>query len=146
MRGDEPAVHPASLRQLVEALENPEIAIATVVRRLSPGEAANPNVVKAVLAINGDALYFSRSAIPSNAEQRGATGYAHLGLYGYRREVLLRIAALPPTPLELAEQLEQLRALEHGIRIRCVLTANDSVAVDTPADLARAEAALRAFG
>jgi 3-deoxy-manno-octulosonate cytidylyltransferase (CMP-KDO synthetase) len=146
VQGDEPAVHPASLRQLVEALENPEIAIATLVRRLSPGEAANPNVVKAVLAINGDALYFSRSAIPSNAEQRGATGYAHLGLYGYRREVLLRIAALPPTPLELAEQLEQLRALEHGIRIRCVLTANDSVAVDTPADLARAEAALRAFG
>ncbi len=146
IQGDEPAVHPTSLRQLAHVLEDPEIQMATLVRRLRPEERADPNVVKAVLAINGDALYFSRSDIPHRREEGGATAYAHLGLYAYRREVLLRIASLPATPLEEAEKLEQLRALEHGIRIRCVLTAHDSVAVDTPADLARAEAAVRKFG
>jgi len=141
VQGDEPAVHPATLCQLAQALEDPEVQMATLIRPLLPTERSNPNVVKTVLALNGDALYFSRSDIP---HQRGKAGarYAHQGLYGYRREILLRIAAFPPTPLEEAETLEQLRALEHGIRIRCVLTAHPSVAVDTQGDLVRAEKAL----
>jgi 3-deoxy-manno-octulosonate cytidylyltransferase (CMP-KDO synthetase) len=146
VQGDEPAVHPTSLRQLARALDDPDVQMGTLVRRLRPDERANPNVVKAVLAVNGDALYFSRSDIPHRLGEGAAMAYAHLGLYVYRREVLLRIASLPPTSLEETEKLEQLRALEHGIRIRCLLTAYDSVAVDTRDDLARAEAAVRAFG
>jgi len=141
VQGDEPAIHPAALRQLVQAFQDPDVRMATLVRPLLPAERSDPNVVKAVLALNGDALYFSRSDIP---HPRGKAGphYGHLGLYGYRRELLLRIAALAPTPLEEAEMLEQLRALEHGIRIRCVLTPHSSVSVDTPGDLELAEKAL----
>jgi 3-deoxy-manno-octulosonate cytidylyltransferase (CMP-KDO synthetase) len=146
VQGDEPAVHPATLRQLAQALQDPEVQMATLVRQLLPAERSNPNVVKTALALNGDALYFSRSDIPHQRGQVSPTRYAHQGLYGYRREVLLRIAALSPTPLEEAEMLEQLRALEHGIPIRCVLTSHHSVAVDTPGDLARAEKALLELG
>ena len=141
VQGDEPAVHPATLRQLAQALEDPAVQMATLIRPLLPTERSNPNVVKTVLALNGDALYFSRSDIP-HQRAKVVPRYAHQGLYGYRREVLLRIAAFSPTPLEEAETLEQLRALEHGIRIRCVLTAHPSVAVDTQGDLVRAEKAL----
>jgi 3-deoxy-manno-octulosonate cytidylyltransferase (CMP-KDO synthetase) len=101
-----------------------------------PAEFDNPNVVKVVVDSNGDALYFSRSAIPF---RRGAieTAFKHIGMYGYRRDFLLAFAALPQTPLECAESLEQLRALEHGFRIRTVPTRHESIEVDTPEDLER---------
>jgi len=142
VQGDEPAVHPESLRQLAQALAAPAVGMATLVRRLLPAERRNPNVVKVALALNGEALYFSRSDIPHQSGAVVPPRYAHLGLYAYRREVLLQLASLPPSPLELSEQLEQLRALENGIRIHCVLTTHHSLAVDVPEDVARAEAAL----
>lgn len=142
VQGDEPVVHPESLRQLAQSLANPAVQMATLVRRLLPAERRNPNVVKVALSLTGDALYFSRSDIPHQSGAVVPPRYAHLGLYGYRREVLLHLASLPPSPLEMAEQLEQLRALENGIRIQCVVTTQHSLAVDVPEDVARAEAAL----
>jgi 3-deoxy-manno-octulosonate cytidylyltransferase (CMP-KDO synthetase) len=145
VQGDEPLLSPVALRELVAVLADPAVGVATLVRPLREEERANPNVVKALLASSGDALYFSRADLPycrdPNARPKR---YAHLGLYGFRRATLLRLAALPPSPLEQAEKLEQLRALEAGIAIRCALTDYVSVGVDTPLDLAQAEARLGA--
>ena len=101
----------------------------------------NPNVVKVVVDRNGDALYFSRSKIPYCRED--GVCFKHIGLYGFRREFLLTFAALPQTPLERAESLEQLRALEHGYRIRAVETRFDSIEVDTPETWSASAAACR---
>jgi len=110
----------------------------------NPREIGDPNVVKVVTGRNGDAIYFSRSAIPFVRDSAAATPlplrFKHIGLYVYRREFLLRYAELPVGPLELAERLEQLRAIENGFRIRVVETEYDSMGVDTPADLERAAA------
>ncbi|MGZ3459099.1 MAG: cytidylyltransferase domain-containing protein, partial [Archangium sp.] len=143
---DEPLVDPASLRVLAGLFADPAVEMGTLVRPLEAAEGESPHVVKAVLALNGDALYFSRSPIPFFREpgEPAAVGrWAHLGLYGYRRQTLLRLAGLSATPLEQAEKLEQLRALEHGLRIRCGKVAGRTVAVDVPEDVARVEAAMR---
>lgn len=142
IQGDEPLVHPESLRTLAEAFADPTLPMATLVRPLEPDEHDNPNVVKVVLRRSGDALYFSRANIPyarDGKDSPGTVRYAHLGLYGFRRDVLLNLSELPPTPLELTERLEQLRALEHGVSIRCLRTEHKSLGVDSPEDLARAE-------
>jgi 3-deoxy-manno-octulosonate cytidylyltransferase (CMP-KDO synthetase) len=145
LQGDEPLVELASLRALVHAFRDTEVSMATLVRPLEDAaERLSPHVVKVVLDARGDALYFSRADIPSARDQTRVPRFAHVGLYGYRRATLIRLAQLPPGTLEQAESLEQLRALEHGIRIRCVRTEEQSIGVDTPADLARAEAALAA--
>jgi 3-deoxy-manno-octulosonate cytidylyltransferase (CMP-KDO synthetase) len=146
VQGDEPLVDPDSLRVLAGLFADPAVEMGTLVRPLEAAEVDNPNVVKAVLALNGDALYFSRSTVPFVREPGDAPGvkrWAHLGLYGYRRQTLLRLAGLSATPLEQAEKLEQLRALEHGLRIRCGKVAGRTVAVDVPEDVARVEAAIR---
>jgi 3-deoxy-manno-octulosonate cytidylyltransferase (CMP-KDO synthetase) len=146
VQGDEPLVDPASLRTLAELFADTQVQMATLVRPLESADAVSPNVVKAVLALNGDALYFSRATLPfvrDAADGAAVRRWAHLGLYGYRRDTLLRLATLPATPLEGAEKLEQLRALEHGIRIRCGHVTGTSVAVDVPDDVARVEALLR---
>jgi len=155
VQGDEPAIHPSALAQLMMAFDDPAVRMATLVRALAATDAGNPNLVKAVLAANGDALYFSRADIPFHRDEPGgpstplgmngggALRHGHLGIYAYRRETLLALARLPPSPLEQAENLEQLRALENGISIRCVLTSHPSVGVDTPEDIARAEILLR---
>lgn len=149
VQGDEPLVDPQALRVLAGLFTAPEVHMGTLVRPLEAAEVPNPNVVKVVLARNGDALYFSRAAIPFIREP-GAEGsvhrWAHLGLYGYRRETLLELASLPPSPLEEAEKLEQLRALEHGVPIRCGHVHGSTVAVDVPEDVARVEAVMRARG
>ena len=109
----------------------------------NPREIDDPNVVKVVTDRNGDAIYFSRSPIPfvrDSAALPLAPRFKHIGLYVYRREFLLRYSELPVGPLELAERLEQLRAIENGFHIRMVETEYDSMGVDTPADLERAEA------
>jgi 3-deoxy-manno-octulosonate cytidylyltransferase (CMP-KDO synthetase) len=142
VQGDEPLVHPESLRALASAFLDPAVEMATMVRALQPEERASPHVVKAVLDLRSDALYFTRADVPFAREATAAERWAHQGLYGYRRATLLRLASLPPTPLEQAESLEQLRALEHGIRIRCVVSPHPSLGVDTPEDLARAETLL----
>jgi 3-deoxy-manno-octulosonate cytidylyltransferase (CMP-KDO synthetase) len=158
VQGDEPLLDPAGIDAAVEALlADDELPISTLSLPLrSLDEMLSPSVVKVVTNARGDALYFSRSPIPhvrvggaldwrASAQQALARGLArkHLGLYAYRREALLRFAALPPAPLEQAEQLEQLRALHHGMRIGVVpLQGEGGVAVDTPEDLERVRALL----
>jgi 3-deoxy-manno-octulosonate cytidylyltransferase (CMP-KDO synthetase) len=146
VQGDEPLVHPEALRALASAFDDSEVEMATLVRPLRDEELQNPNVVKAVMDVRSDALYFSRADVPFSRRGASVHRWAHLGLYGYRRAILLRLAGLAPTPLEHIESLEQLRALENGIRIRCVPTAFASIGVDTPEDLQRAEALLRGGG
>lgn len=146
VQGDEPLIAPEGLKALAQLFDDPSVQMATLVRPLEESERANPNVVKVVLAENRDALYFSRADLPFDRDaqtgQKPATidRLGHIGIYGYRRQVLERLAALPPHPLEQSERLEQLRALAHGIPIRCAWTRFTSIGVDTPDDLKKAEA------
>jgi 3-deoxy-manno-octulosonate cytidylyltransferase (CMP-KDO synthetase) len=138
VQGDEPLLDPRAIGELVKPFADPSILMTTLYRRIdNPRELANPNVVKVVLDRGGFALYFSRAPIPFVRDPRGGWPplYRHIGLYAYRRSTLLVLASLEPTPLERAESLEQLRALEHGIRIKAVETRYESFGVDTPEDL-----------
>jgi 3-deoxy-manno-octulosonate cytidylyltransferase (CMP-KDO synthetase) len=143
VQGDEPLVEPAMIAEAIAPFaDDPSLEMSTVCRRLDDvHEFQNPHLVKAVVGLDGFALYFSRAPVPYNratANQSVATvALKHIGLYVYRRECLLKLAALPQSPLEVAESLEQLRALEHGIRIKAVETRYDSIGVDTPEDLER---------
>jgi 3-deoxy-manno-octulosonate cytidylyltransferase (CMP-KDO synthetase) len=140
LQGDEPLIQPEAIDQAVEPLRaDPGVQMTTLCRAIQdPEDLASPNVVKVVRDLRGDALYFSRSPIPFTREtEDGPLGWKHIGLYAYRRDLLLRFARLPASPLERRESLEQLRALEHGVHIRVVETTWDSVGVDTPADLER---------
>jgi 3-deoxy-manno-octulosonate cytidylyltransferase (CMP-KDO synthetase) len=160
VQGDEPLIDPASIDAAVAPFaSDPDLQMSTLRYRLDDAaEALDPNAVKVVVDRNGYALYFSRTPIPfvglrrpSSFNRAGAPPparsprvgdgsglfYKHIGLYAYRREFLLRFSRLEPTPLERAERLEQLRALEHGFRIRTVETRHDSIGVDSEADLAR---------
>ncbi len=138
VQGDEPLLDPASVDAAVAAcLDDPGVSISTLRTPLADADANNPNVVKVVIDLRGDALYFTRSAVPYvRAGQPPVQAWRHLGLYVYRRSALLALAQLQPTPLEQAEGLEQLRALEHGLAIRTVATATTAPSVDTPDDLA----------
>jgi 3-deoxy-manno-octulosonate cytidylyltransferase (CMP-KDO synthetase) len=146
VQGDEPLIEPAMIDEAVEAFAgDPALEMSSLRRRLHPGgdEARNSNVTKVVVDRNGFALYFSRAPIPFvRAGSPVPPAWRHVGLYVYRRECLQRLAALPPTALEQAEALEQLRALEHGIRIKVVETSFDSIGVDTPQDLERVRAVM----
>jgi 3-deoxy-manno-octulosonate cytidylyltransferase (CMP-KDO synthetase) len=139
VQGDEPLIDPDAIAAAVAPFAaDPGVPMTTLYRRIEqPAELNNPNIVKVVLDRAGYALYFSRAPIPFARDPRAGWPplYRHIGLYAYRRSTLLVIAALEPTPLERAESLEQLRALEHGIRIKAVETAYDSLGVDTPEDL-----------
>jgi 3-deoxy-manno-octulosonate cytidylyltransferase (CMP-KDO synthetase) len=139
VQGDEPLIDPHSITEAVAPFfDDASLQMTTLYRRIStPAELADPNVVKVVVDRAGFALYFSRSPVPFVANPRGGYPplYRHVGLYAYRRSALLVFATLEPTPLERTESLEQLRALEHGIRIKAVETKYDSLVVDTPADL-----------
>ncbi len=143
IQGDEPLIDPAAIDAAIQPLlDDPAVVMSTLKKRIEDaGEAADPNVVKVVTALNGDAVYFSRHSIPyerDSAAPRPGLHFKHIGLYVYRREFLLSYSSLPIGPLERAERLEQLRALENGYRIRVVETAYDSLGVDTPEDLERA--------
>lgn len=138
VQGDEPLLDPRAITEVVAPFADRTISMTTLYRRIdAPDDLSNPNVVKVVVDRGGFALYFSRAPIPYMRDPRGGWPplYRHIGLYAYRRTTLLVLAALEPTPLERAESLEQLRALEHGIRIKTVETAYDSLGVDTPEDL-----------
>jgi 3-deoxy-manno-octulosonate cytidylyltransferase (CMP-KDO synthetase) len=138
VQGDEPLIEPEMIEQTIAALDgDPGVHMSTLRRRITDhAEYLNPNLVKVVVDRDGNALYFSRSPIP-HARGAATTAYGHVGLYAYRRAFLLAFARLQPTPLELAESLEQLRALEHGFRIRTAETPYESIGVDTPEDLER---------
>lgn len=140
IQGDEPLIDPEGVSRIAEHLAaNPGDPMVTLATPASPAEMANPNAVKVVLARDGAALYFSRSPIPYPRSEGGAAPLKHLGIYGYRTEALLRLAALPPSPLERSESLEQLRALENGIAIRVLVVELGSVGVDTAEDLETVE-------
>jgi 3-deoxy-manno-octulosonate cytidylyltransferase (CMP-KDO synthetase) len=138
VQGDLPLIEPGMISEVVQPLlTDPTVKMSTLRQATSDAaDVASPHVVKVVVDAQGDALYFSRSPIPFRRDP-GAEIYKHIGLYGFRRDFLLTFAALPQTPLERAESLEQLRALEHGYRIRTVTTRYESIEVDTPEDLER---------
>lgn len=142
LQADEPLVDPDAIDLAVDALRtHPDLSISTIRCPLaSISDLDDPNVVKVVVDTHGYALYFSRRGIPfcQGADAGVSAGaYQHVGLYAYRRDFLLKLAKLDPTPLEQTEQLEQLRALEHGYRIYTVEIAQELVGVDTPEDLDR---------
>lgn len=138
VQGDEPEIEPATIDALVERLETTDDPMATAATPFPAGESVeNPNLVKVAVGFDGRAIYFSRSAIPyvRDAESTKAARPAyhlHLGIYAYRREFLIQFAAWPPTPLELTEKLEQLRALEHGRPIHVVKVERSAHGIDTP--------------
>jgi 3-deoxy-manno-octulosonate cytidylyltransferase (CMP-KDO synthetase) len=145
VQGDEPLLAPDTIDAAVAPFSgNPSLEMSTLRRRITdPSELANPNVTKVVVDQDGFAMYFSRAPIPfTRPGQPAATAWAHIGLYVYRRACLLRVAALPQTAMERAEALEQLRALEHGIRIKAVETTHETIGVDTREDLERARTLL----
>ena len=144
IQGDEPLIKKEQLKELTDSMENPAVQIATLIRPLQQeDQVSNTNLVKVVVDRHLRALYFSRSVIPchrNDPQKQEPTKYSyfkHLGIYGYRSEVLEKIAGLPPSPLEILESLEQLRWLEHGFRIQTRITRYSSFGVDTPEDLER---------
>jgi 3-deoxy-D-manno-octulosonate cytidylyltransferase len=148
VQGDEPLVDPATVDALVSAmLEDDSIQIATPCSAISrQGDIMDPNVTKVVRDFEGDALYFSHAPIPwvrDTGDTVTARHWKHIGIYAFRRDVLLEIPTLPPGELERLEKLEQLRWLENGFRIRVVETDYDAVSVDVPADIERVEELLR---
>lgn len=150
IQGDEPFIQKSQIETIMQLFEHTETQIGTLGKRFETIDAAlNPNSPKIVTDLQGFALYFSRSIIPFVRGQEQATWLEkypflkHLGLYAYRREVLREVTKLPQSPLEIAESLEQLRWLENGYRIRVGLTDVETVGIDTPEDLQRAEEFLK---
>ena len=145
IQGDEPFIHPSQIEALIDCFDTPEVEIATLVRKITPGDGVeflkSPNHPKVVLNKRGEALLFSRSVvpylrgIPENEYLLQGEFYSHIGIYAFRSQVLKEVVSLPPSPLERAESLEQLRWLENGYTIRCGITAYKSIGIDTPEDL-----------
>ncbi len=142
IQGDEPLIDPAAIdAATLSLLDDATAPMASLMKRIEdPAEAENPNVVKVVTARNGDAIYFSRFPIPYPRDGQTRICFKHIGLYVYRRRFLLEYPSLEVGPLERAERLEQMRAIENGFRIRMTETDYDSLGVDTPEDLERAGA------
>jgi len=148
VQGDEPLLDPAAIDTAVDALlEEPQASISTVATPIkTPDDIMDPNVVKTVLDFDGNALYFSRAPIPwvrDTASKIQVRHLKHLGLYVFQREALLEYATLPQGELEKIEQLEQLRCLENGWKIRVAEVEHDAVSVDVPEDVARVEKLLQ---
>lgn len=140
VQGDIPTISPLSIRAALTPLEEPSVDISTLVAEIkNQEELLNPNVVKAVLAASGRALYFSRALVPTGS----GPVYHHIGLYGYRRKALERFVQLQPSPLELRERLEQLRALEDGMVISAAVVDDIPLGVDDLDDLERARVQLK---
>jgi 3-deoxy-manno-octulosonate cytidylyltransferase (CMP-KDO synthetase) len=146
IQGDEPFIKPEQIDLVKACFRHDNVQIATLIRKAEPGEDIfNPNQPKVILNTQGDAIYFSRTAIPyiRGAEKSEWTRmydfYKHIGLYAYRTETLKQITSLAPSTLEIAESLEQNRWIENGFRIRTAVTIWESVGIDTPQDLERAK-------
>lgn len=139
VQGDEPFQDKKSLSDLVNVFSDPKVEVASLKTRIDSGMARNPNVVKVVVDVCGDALLFSRSAIPFNRKNLQNIEYwKHIGVYGYRVDVLRAFTELPKGNLESIEMLEQLRLLESGYKIRMVETGHQAIAIDTLEDLQKA--------
>lgn len=143
IQGDEPLLRPDAIdRAVAPLLQDPSVMMSSLYTEAHPQEYEQPSVVKVVIDTHGNALYFSRSRIPYPRESTDLPVWKHIGLYVFRRELLLKFAEWSPTPLERTESLEQLRVLEHGYRIRMVYFEHAPIAVDTETDLARVRAIL----
>ena len=141
IQGDEPFINPGMINEVAEPLlKDPKIPMGTLMHQINQEEYSNPNVVKVVTDRAGFALYFSRSLIPYPRRTEGHRVFEHIGIYSYQKDFLLKYALMKPTPLEIFESLEQLRALECSYRIKVVLTRYKYVAlsVDTAEDLEKA--------
>ena len=147
IQGDEPLIDPAAIDAAALALlDDPDVPMSTLMKLIGdPREVNDPNVVKVVTNLAGDAIYFSRCPIPFARDDGRGVHYKHLGLYVYRRDFLLAYSGLPVGPLERMERLEQLRAIENGHRVRVVETEYESLGVDTPEDLQRVSALIACF-
>jgi 3-deoxy-manno-octulosonate cytidylyltransferase (CMP-KDO synthetase) len=141
IQGDEPFISPDQIGLIAKSFALPETQIATLCKKIEhEQDVANPNWVKVVANTKGNAMYFSRSAIPYRRNQGVEITYMkHIGIYGYQFDVLKELANLQPSALELAESLEQLRWLEHGYQIRLIETTEEGLSIDTPDDLKRVE-------
>ena len=142
IQGDEPFMRPEDIDNLTTLFSDNKVDIGTLAKKISqPDEINDPNTVKVVMDVNQFALYFSRQAIPFVREEQADQWqihhnfFKHIGLYGYRTDILKKIVLLPPSPLESSEKLEQLRWLENGFRIKVKTTDFESLSVDTPDDL-----------
>lgn len=136
LQGDEPLIEPESIDNVIKNVKEDDNAdISTLIRKITSQEAQNPNLVKCVIDKNGYALYFSRSKIPYERNQDVATFYGHLGIYGYKRKALFDMTSLPQSNLEKSESLEQLRALENGMKIKTSIVSFVPVGIDTQQDL-----------
>ncbi|MEN6664099.1 MAG: 3-deoxy-manno-octulosonate cytidylyltransferase [Phycisphaerae bacterium] len=144
VQGDEPDMPADCIDRLVQLLEQSPAPMATLTTPMTATAAEDPNRVKAVLAGDGRAMYFSRAKIPFDRDKKGGVNYLlHLGIYGYRVGFLKQFAKLPPTPAEQAEKLEQLRALEHGFTIMAAVVDYHGSGIDTPEDYAAFVARVR---
>ncbi len=138
VQGDEPMIEPSLIDEIVETLRNNNVPMASVYEIWdSVEEFFNPNVVKVVLDKDDFGIYFSRSPIPYSKEIKSF--FRHVGIYGYKKETLLKLVDLPPSSLEVKENLEQLRAVENGIRIKMIRSLKKSMGIDTPEDLRKVE-------
>jgi len=138
VQGDEPLIRAEMIDSVIELLDDERASLGTLARPAEdPSDVETPNVVKVVFDREGFALYFSRAAIPYRRNMGPV--FQHVGIYSYRREALMRLASLEPTVLERTEGLEQLRALENGMRIKVGITGFETIGVDTPEDLRKAE-------
>ncbi len=136
IQGDEPVLDPAMLDKLVEPFTSPHIGATTLVYEIDEAAAANPDRVKAVFGVEGNALYFSRSPIPHYREETSSpVFYGHIGLYAFRKSILDRLVSLPAGRLEKIEKLEQLRLLENGMPLHVRIAGSGSIGVDRPEDL-----------
>lgn len=145
IQGDEPFIDPTQIDALAFAFHEPHVLLATMKKKMTAeADIQNPNMVKVISNHQGEAIYFSRSPIPYRRNPETQIEYfKHIGIYGYRKEALLEITQLPAGRLEMAENLEQLRWIEHNYRITLVETAIENIAIDTPDDLARVEKYLK---
>ncbi len=138
VQGDEPLIRAEMIDAVIELLDDERASLGTLARPAeNPAEIENPNVVKVVFDREGFAMYFSRSPIPYRRHLGSV--FQHVGIYGYRKEALMRLTSLEPTVLERTEGLEQLRALENGMKIKVGLTEFETIGVDTPEDLEKVE-------
>jgi 3-deoxy-manno-octulosonate cytidylyltransferase (CMP-KDO synthetase) len=145
IQGDEPFIRPEQIRSLVESFNDESVDIATLIRKTDSGEDIyNPNQPKVIINCYNDAIYFSRAAIPYLRDvkqedwSKEHVFYKHIGLYAYKSEVLNKITQLPRSPLEISESLEQNRWIENGYKIRAAITEWESIGIDTPEDLEKA--------
>ncbi len=144
IQGDEPALNPEMITQLIAPFTDSRIRVTTLARPIDRSAAGNPDQVKVVAAENGDALYFSRAPIPFAREGAAGPFLGHIGLYAFRLDALRQFVGFAPSRLESIEKLEQLRLLENGIPIRVVVTDYVSIGVDRPEDVEKVERALNA--